>query len=144
MDAVGSAKRCGAALRAAHRTRRCVSIRARQRTRKGRLLYLPTEVRAVLEAQWQEHLAAYPDWRLAFHRDGERIFSFYKAWDKACRLAGVIWKVPRDFRRSAVRNMVRTGIPKRVAMEIAGTRRWRSPTDTTSAATAIYNNYPRH
>jgi integrase len=92
------------------------------KNKEGRLVYLPPELRAVLETQWQEHLNAYPNCLLVFHRNGERILSFYKAWDKACGLAGVSGKVPHDFRRSAVRNMVRAGIQERVAMEISGHR----------------------
>lgn len=90
------------------------------KNKDGRLVYLPAEVRAVLEAQWAERQAKYPACPLVFHHDGERILSFYKAWYKACDSAGVGKKVPHDFRRSAVRNMVRAGVPERVAMEMAG------------------------
>jgi integrase len=91
------------------------------KNKDGRLVYLPAEVRAVLESQWREHLTAYPDCQLVFHRNGGRILSFYKAWVKACDSAQVGKKVPHDFRRSAVRNMVvKAGISERVAMEMAG------------------------
>lgn len=90
------------------------------KNKKGRIVYLPPILRDVLETQWQEHLARFPDCLWVFHNQGERIFSFYKAWHRACREAGLSGKIPHDFRRTAVRNMVRAGIPERVAMEIAG------------------------
>jgi len=86
----------------------------------GRLIYLPQILRGVLEAQWQEHLAHYPQCSWVFYRKGKRIPTFYKVWHKACHEAGVPGKIPHDFRRTAVRNMVRAGIPERVAMQIAG------------------------
>ena len=50
----------------------------------------------------------------------KRIKRFNKAWKVACRLAGQPGKIPHDFRRTAIRNMVRRGVPERVAMQLAG------------------------
>lgn len=50
----------------------------------------------------------------------KRIVRFNKAWTTACRLAGQPGKIPHDFRRTAIRNMVRRGVPERVAMQLTG------------------------
>jgi len=90
------------------------------KNKEGRLLYLTDELRDMLDRQWQEHLAHYPACPLVFHRAGRPIKDFRGSWDRACREAGLSGKIPHDFRRTAVRNMVRASIPERVAMMISG------------------------
>ena len=54
---------------------------------------------------------------------GDPIGSFNKTWTTACRAAGVSGRVLHDFRRTAVRNLVRAGVAERVAMQMVG---WKS------------------
>jgi integrase len=55
-----------------------------------------------------------------FHRNGKPISDFRGAWEAACRVAGVPGRIVHDFRRTAARNLIRAGVPERVAMEILG------------------------
>jgi integrase len=53
---------------------------------------------------------------------GQRITEsgFNKAWRKARLAAGCPGRIPHDFRRTAVRHLVRAGVPERVAMQLTG------------------------
>jgi integrase len=55
-----------------------------------------------------------------FHRSGEPIGEFRRSWRTACRLAGVPGRLFHDLRRSAVRDMIRSGVAQSVVMEISG------------------------
>ena len=55
---------------------------------------------------------------LAGHRISE--CGFCQAWRRARTAAGCPGSIPHDFRRTAILNLVRAGIPERVAMELSG------------------------
>lgn len=99
----------------------------------GRVFPMTTELRAMLNAQHDEHQKLkkaghiFPQvfWRMvAEGRGGEEkpkpIVSFSKAWKSACRAAGSPGRIPHDLRRTAIRNFVRAGVPERVAMQLTG------------------------
>ncbi len=91
---------------------------------EGRVFPMTTELRELLEAQWQATKAAEKKrgeiipW--VFHRQGVPIRYFRRSWASACKAAGCPARIPHDFRRTAVRNLVRAGIPERVAMTMTG------------------------
>jgi integrase len=55
-----------------------------------------------------------------FHRKGQPTMIFRRSWLMACENAVLPGRIPHDFRRTAVRNLVRAGIPERVAMTMTG------------------------
>jgi len=55
-----------------------------------------------------------------FNPQGGQIQSFLKTWNTACREVGLEGRLFHDFRRSALRRMIRRGVPDKVAMTISG------------------------
>jgi integrase len=90
----------------------------------GRVFPMTQELRALLQAQ-REHTDTVQRERgiicpWVFHRNGEPIRVFRKAWATACQAAGCPGMIRHDFRRTAVRNLVRRGIVESVAMKMTG------------------------
>jgi integrase len=55
-----------------------------------------------------------------FHRDGRKITAFRQSWVNARDAAGLPKLMVHDLRRSAIRNLVRSGVSEGVAMKISG------------------------
>jgi integrase len=108
---------------------------------EARTVYLDEELKALLEEQWENRKRVHKITPYVFpNKSGDgSIVNFRKAWNQACRKAKLGYgyrisvkyvqewqdKLPQgpifhDFRRTAIRNMVRSGVPERVAMMISG------------------------
>ena len=91
--------------------------------RRGRTIYLTAALCTLLEAQVKasEALKAQErDLPVCVPSERQTHQDFDKAWRTACEKAGCPGKLLHDFRRTAVRDYVRAGIPERVAMAMSG------------------------
>jgi len=116
------------------------------KNREARSVVIAGDLVGMMDRRKQSRLANGVLTNLVFHRDGAPVAEFRKAWASACVAAGAgkmvcpkcqgestARKCPRcktrteysgkifhDLRRTAVRNMVRSGVPQSVAMKISG------------------------
>lgn len=88
----------------------------------ARTVYLDEELKGVFERQWETRKASGKLTPHVFPNiDGtDKIKDFRGAWKKVCSDAKIGKRLFHDLRRTAVRNMVRAGIPERVAMMVSG------------------------
>jgi integrase len=101
------------------------SVRLEAGTTKNddaRTVFLDEELKAVFAKQAE---ARKKEGRLVAYvfpgKDGfSRIRDIRGAWEAACKKAKIGRRLFHDLRRTAVRNMVRAGVPERVAMTISG------------------------
>ena len=89
----------------------------RSKTKTGRVLPISPPLRRVLDRRSKKATAA--DGRV-FHRDGVTVRAWRTALRDACRRAGVPPRLMHDCRRTAARNLIRAGVPERVAMLLTG------------------------
>jgi integrase len=89
---------------------------------EGRTVYLDEDLQEVIKSQWEVRkrngkLLAYV---FPNGEANDKVKRFDKAWKTACKEVGIGERLFHDLRRTAVRNMVRAGIPDRVAMMVSG------------------------
>jgi len=89
---------------------------------EGRTICLDDELVEVFTRQWENRKKAKKILPYVFpnFNGTAKIGNFIFAWKAACKKAGIGHKLIHDCRRSAVRNLVRSGVPERVAMMISG------------------------
>jgi integrase len=100
------------------------------KNKKARVLPLRGELLEILTRARENRRL---DCTRIFHDKGEPIGDFRKAWHNACVVAGLgqfkktddgkkvyAGLLIHDLRRSAVRNLIKAGVPEKVAMELSG------------------------
>ena len=88
----------------------------------ARTVYLDEELKEVFQKQWECRGSGKKVLPYVFPNEigTDKISDFRGAWQTACKNAGIGNKLFHDFRRTAVRNMIRSGISEGVAMKISG------------------------
>jgi integrase len=74
----------------------------------------------LIERRWQARAVGTRIVPWVFHRRGKPIRDVLYSWRKACAAAGVVGRIPHDFRRTRVRDLLNAGVPEKVAMEWTG------------------------
>ena len=93
---------------------------------EARMIPLAADLCEMLALRKAARDGEHPECPWVFFRDGERIRDFRGAWRHACREVGLIddqgnpTRIFHDLRRTGVRNLIRAGVPERVAMAISG------------------------
>lgn len=91
------------------------------KNKKGRVVPIYGDMALWLQKQWEER--EYADGmksRRVFHWHGKPIGAHIKGWAAACESVGLDGLHFHDLRRSAVRNMERANVPRKMATEITG------------------------
>ena len=93
------------------------------KNRQARVFPFTATLRALFADLWTEHEALAKRGILCpyvFQRNGKRILDIRRAWERATVAAGCPGRIVHDLRRSAIRNMERSGMSRSVAMQLSG------------------------
>jgi len=91
--------------------------RENSKNKKSRMLPLRGELQNVIERRLTERRLDCP---YVFHRNGQPVKSFRKAWKTACEAIGQPSLIPHDMRRSAVRNFRKAGLSENEGLAMTG------------------------
>jgi integrase len=99
--------------------------RENSKTGEPRVIVLTGDLLGLIQARWAARQYRTNSGvglsEFVFHRRGQRIVEFRNAWADACKAAHVPGLLFHDLRRSAVRNMMKSGkVDQAVAMQISG------------------------
>jgi integrase len=89
----------------------------RSKTKTGRMLPISAPLRQVLD---RRRRARCPGDQRVFRRDGVTVRAWRYALRDACRKAQVPHRLLHNCRRTAARNLIRAGVPERIAMLLTG------------------------
>jgi integrase len=89
----------------------------RSKTRTGRVLPISSPLLQVLRRRLRRRRSTDPR---VFRRDGVPVRDWRTALRDACRKAQIPHRLLHDCRRTAARNLIRAGVPERVAMLLTG------------------------
>ena len=73
-----------------------------------------------IEMAWEDHEKNWPDCPYVIQKNGELVYDPRKAWGKAREAVGLPDLLCHDLRRSAVRNLDRSGVSAKIATTISG------------------------
>ena len=87
---------------------------------EARLVPFIGDMEEWIEAAWDDHEQNWPNCPYVIHKDGKPVYDPRRAWAKACKAVGLpdLWR--HDLRRSAVRNLDRSGVSAKIATAITG------------------------
>ena len=92
---------------------------SRSKTLRSRNRPITEELSPVIKRRCEQRVMSCP---LVFHRNGKRIppATWHVHWAKARKAASRNYLLFHDTRRTVARNLIRAGVPERVAMEYTG------------------------
>jgi len=99
----------------------CIRLVSSQtKTKTPRIIYMCDDFLRVMKRTKELRDRNHPHCSYVCHRKGKPFNELLHGWYAACERVGISGKTFHDLRRTAVRNLVRAGVPETVAMRISG------------------------